>query len=151
MSTKCADCGQTVTFGEWPYCPHGFPLGSRRDRHQQKTVYYRDAEGKVCIPPDPNMIPAGYTAIKIESVREAEALQREVGEDYRQRWSDHGEFTQMMEQSLDNPRRQLIDRMQVTKSNLERDTIRELVKDMDNTQSQRENVRSEARFEWLGR
>ncbi len=148
-SETCNHCGAPLENGMWPWCPHGYLPGFRRSLHDKKAVYYRDEGGTICIPPDPGMVPAGYTAITVESIREAEKLSKEVAADYYNRFQDHGAFTTSMEDALGDPRRRLLDRMGVTGSNLERDVIRELVKDMDKEASARQNIRSDAHFKFL--
>jgi hypothetical protein len=122
----------------------------RRDRHDKKTVYYRDEEGHVCIPPDPSMVPPGYTPLVVDNIRQAEALGHEVAQEQLEKFKDSGEFTERLEEMAGNPRQQLISAQLTARTNKERDFIREMVKELDKEAAKRENVRSEAHFHFMG-
>lgn len=53
----------------------------------EPVVYYRDEENRICIPPDPNIIPPGMERIEIKSLREADSLCREMTQEMRNRFS----------------------------------------------------------------
>lgn len=115
----------------------------------EPVVFYRDHEGVICLPPTPDSpIPTGCQREYVNTLAGADKLCAEVRADLESKYRDHGAFTEMMEENLGNPRKQLIDRMAVTHSNLERDTIRLLLKDMDKQEAQRESMRVDARFGW---
>lgn len=109
--------------------------------------YYRDDSGRVCIPPDKEAIPPGVARLSINNLRDADRLTKEVRDDLQAKFAGDS-FTEEMEANLGSPRKALLDRMAVTHSNFERDTIRLLIKDMDNEENKRQSMEAHAHFHW---
>jgi hypothetical protein len=145
-TVRCSDCRREIVQGLWPFCPHD-PLRDKRARHDRKAVYYRDADGNVCIPPTPDSIPKGCKPIVIKSIYEADKISAEVAADYRAKFA-HDSFTAETDANLGEPRKRLIDRMAETHSNLERDTIRVMIADLDREADKRGSMEVNARFHW---
>lgn len=71
-----------------------------RESGRTPRVYYRDAEGKIGIPPEPDMIPKDCQRFECTTLAEEDALAREMSADMLSKWKDHGEGTEMMEAML---------------------------------------------------
>jgi hypothetical protein len=113
----------------------------------EPVTYYRDAEGKVCIPPTADTDTGGFERLQINTLADADRICREVQQDYYERFSNET-FTEDMDKNLGDPRGVLNSRLSVSRSNLERDTIRGLLKELDKEEDKRRSVYTEAHFRW---
>lgn len=149
----CDHCGRPVTFGDYPFCPHGryqqqFAIKQSTPSH---AYYYRDPEtNEIGIPADPELAPEGVKLERIDSIHEAEKLAREMSADSYRKFSDDGSFTATMDQALGNPRQTLIDQMAHPKSQMERDVLPLLVKELDDEADRRTQITTDTKFEFLG-
>lgn len=114
----------------------------------EKSYYYRDENGTICIPPDPSLVPKHYHLEEINSLAQADKISKEMAQQHYERYQDNGAFTDMMERVLGNPRKHLIDRMQNPKSNYERDLCREMIKALDDGSLDLTRIESSAYFRW---
>lgn len=105
-----------------------------RERGRETTVYYRDASGEIGVPPSPDSpIPEGCVRLEANTLAEQDRLGKEMAEQSRRKWEGSDEATEAMEDGFGSPRQVLIDKMATGhyKSQLEKDLIPMLVKDLD--------------------
>lgn len=120
-----------------------------RGGYYQRTVYYRDEEGKVCIPPDPSMVPEGRERLEVKNLTEAKALQREMTTELRRQFEeDHA--TEYLDQAQGNPREQLLRVLADPKSNYERDMVGYMLEVLDKEEKDRREVDAETTLRWMG-
>jgi hypothetical protein len=119
----------------------------KRGTHE-KSYYYRDEEGNICIPPDPKEVPAGVRLEEIDSLASADRVSKEMAEQHRRRFQGSAEFTEALEKQLGSPRQHLVDRLQNAMSNYERDLCREMIAELDNGKHDLSQVQSDAYFHW---
>jgi len=117
----------------------------KRGSHE-KSYFYRDSEGTICIPHDPSDVPIGTRLEEISDLASADRLSKEMAEQHYRKFQDSGQFTEMMEQNLGSPRRALIERLQNPKSNYERDMVRHMLSELDSDKHDTSRIESEAQF-----
>lgn len=115
-----------------------------------KTVYYRDEEGKICIPPDPSMVPKGREAITVKNLKEAQALQKEMTEETRRQFSGDADATRYFDEAQGEPMRHLEEIYKNPRSNFERDMVSLMIEDLNREARDRENIQAETTLHWLG-
>lgn len=118
--------------------------------YYQKTVYYRDEEGKICIPPDPAMAPKGVELLTVKSIREATRLQKEMTEQEREKFSGDAQATRYFDEAQGEPMRHLEEIYKNPKSNFERDMVSLMIDDLRQEERDRENIQAETTLHWLG-
>ncbi len=119
----------------------------KRGSHE-KSFFYRDEEGVICIPHDPSDVPKGTRLEEIDNLASADRISKEMSEQHYRKFQDDGAFTEMMEQNLGGPRKALIDRLNNPKSNYERDMIRGMLSELDNSRHDLTRIESETHFHW---
>lgn len=113
----------------------------------EPVVYFRNADGKIGIPPDPSMIPFGCERLEARNLRDLDKLSAEMNQDHYRDFQDDGAFTEGMDEMLGSPRQYLVDRLQQGGlSNLNRDLIHECIKHADFEASQRQKITTDTRF-----
>jgi hypothetical protein len=70
----------------------------------EKSYYYRDESGTICIPSDPSCAPQGTRLEEIDSLASADRISKEMSEQHYRKFQDNGAFTEMLESSLGSPR-----------------------------------------------
>jgi hypothetical protein len=118
--------------------------------YYQRTVYYRDEENKICIPPDPSMVPEGRERFEVKNLTEAKALQREITSDIRRQFEGDHEVTEYLDEAQGNPREHLLRVLSNPKSNYERDMVGYMLEVLDKEARNREEVKAESTLHWLG-
>jgi|HubBroStandDraft_2_1064218.scaffolds.fasta_scaffold64085_3 hypothetical protein len=129
-------------------------LGLARELGRPPKVYYRDAEGKIGIPPEPDMVPPDCQRYEITSLTEEDAIAKEMSAEMYQKWQDHGEFTEIMEGMLAETtgrtvgaRRELVDALAAgAKGRKEAECIRIMLDDLDREESKNQRVNIEHMF-----
>lgn len=118
--------------------------------HEPITCFRDPATGEIGIPPDPSLVPEGMLPFTVSSLAEADRVSAEMSAQLDAKFRDEGHFTEMMEGELGNPRSQLVTRMMQTRSQFERDVIKEAIRDLDETESrrQRESRGAAVRFHY---
>lgn len=114
----------------------------------EKSFYYRDEDGTICIPADPKDVPAGVRLEEIDNLAAADRVAKEMSEQHYRRFQDHGEFTKALESQLGSPRQHLIERLQNPKSNYERDMVRSMLKELDSGAHDLSRIQSDSYFHW---
>lgn len=114
----------------------------------EKSYYYRDADGTICIPPDPSLAPAGVALEEIDSLKTADRLSKEMSEQHLQRFQDNGMFTETLQQMFGDPRKALVERMQNPKSDYERDLIRIMLNELDSSRHDLSRIESNSYFHY---
>ena len=64
----------------------------------EPLVYFRNAEGKIAIPPDPNLLPPGVERLEANSLRAIENVMSELNLDHFRDFEDTGEFQAGLEE-----------------------------------------------------
>lgn len=118
--------------------------------YYQKTVYYRDEENRICIPPDPAMVPKGRESLVIKNISEAQALQREMTAQEQERFSGDAEATRYLDEAQGGPMEVLKEIYRNPKSNFERDMVSLMLEDLNREARDRENIEAETTLHWLG-
>lgn len=119
-----------------------------REIGRPPKVYFRDSEGKIGIPPEPDMVPPDCQRYEITSLTEEDAIAKEMSVEMYAKWSDHGEFTEIMEGMLAETtgrtvgaRRELVDALAAgAKGRKEADCIRIMLEDLDREESKNQRV-----------
>ena len=114
----------------------------------EKSYYYRETDGTICIPTDLTEVPAGVNLEEIDNLATADRIAKEMSEQHYRRFQDHGEFTRALEQQLGNPRQHLVERLQNPKSNYERDMVRSMLEELDSGKHDLSRLQSESYFHW---
>ena len=115
----------------------------------EPVVAWREADGTLSIPPDPSFAPPpDAERFEIRTLAEADRVAAEERQRILSKWQGDEEFTRTMDATFDNPRSQLITQMLNPKSEMERDVIRLVIKELDEMESQRQNVEAHAFFHW---
>ena len=112
--------------------------------HIEPVTYYRDAEGNIGIPPEPNLLPEGAIPLQATSLQELDKLSREMTDQMRATWRDEG-FTEEMEQMLGMPRKELVAQMQES-TPYGQEVIRGLLSHLDKEESDRDRVSANVYF-----
>ena len=149
----CEECGQPFTFGDWWHCPHGryrpqFIIKQGQPTH---AYYYRNPDGTIGVPPTPDMAPEGVTLERIESIRDAEKLQKEMSQELYDKFQDHGRFTAEMDEIFGDPIATLRTQATHPKSQLEKDTIPLLIKELEDEGARRTKIETDVKFDFLGK
>lgn len=116
----------------------------------EHMIFYRDAEGKVGIPPDPNMIPAGCQKFEVKSLAEADALSREMTNDLKRQFADDAAtdyFEDAQRDENGNTPREVISRY-ATSTEYEREVRVEMLKHLDKLADDRNKVDTNVFFDW---
>lgn len=90
MSTEvCISCGQPISIGSWPFCPHGIPYGGTllaSIHPSERTVIYRNPRTGEHRTPARNDMPMpevyarqGYVREELSTHRDVKRFQRETG------------------------------------------------------------------------
>jgi hypothetical protein len=126
-------------------------IQSSKDNHQNrtKTVVYRDAEGKINIPPDPKMIPSGCERIEIKSLADADRVTRELQTELAEKWSY--DSTEDMDRMLadrngNTPIEWL--RKYGAKTAKGREIVNIMIEELEREASNRNEVRTNTFFRW---
>src|SRR6266487_3533530 len=119
----------------------------KRGSHE-KSFFYREPDGTICIPHDPSDVPIGTRLEEISDLASADRLSKEMAGQHYRKFQDDGAFTEMMEQNLGGPRKALVDRLQNPKSNYERDLVRHMLSELDNSRHDLSRIESESHFHW---
>jgi len=113
----------------------------------EPVVYFRNSEGKIGVPPDPSMIPAGCVRYEANSLSEVDRISAEMDRDHYSEFQDDGRFTAGMDDFLGEPRQYLVERlMQGGLTNKHRDVIHAMIKDGDHEASQRQKITTRCGF-----
>lgn len=116
----------------------------------EKMVFFRNAEGKVGIPPDPNMIPIGCQKFEVKSLAEADALSREMTNDLKRQFADDAAtdyFEDAQRDENGNTPREVISRY-ATSTEYEREVRVEMLKHLDKLADDRNKVDTNVFFDW---
>ncbi len=113
----------------------------------QKSVYYRDEEGRICIPPDPKMVPKGFEAKVVKNEREANALNRELTAQLSRQF-EGDQMTEFMDAAQGDPRKHLLQLNPI--SNFERDMVCRMIEVLDQEERDRNRVSVDHHFAWQG-
>ena len=151
--TVCPDCGYLLLNGDYPFCPHGrynqqFTIKQGQPQH---AYYYRNHDGTIGIPTSIDEAPPGVTLERIDSIRTAERLQKEMSQELYDKFQDHGQFTEFMDSALGDPISTLHTQATHPKSQLEKDTIPLLIKELETLGSERTKIETDVKFDFLGK
>jgi hypothetical protein len=109
--------------------------------------YFRNAEGKIGIPPSPDSpLPLDCTPFSANTLPEIDALSAEMNADHLREWESSQEFTDGLNHALGDPRGELVRRLSNSKSEFQRDVIREMLADSDREDRNRANISSRTMF-----
>ena len=113
----------------------------------EPLVYFRDASGKIAIPPDPTILPPGVERLEANSLRAIDSVMSELNLDHLRDFEDTGEFQAGLEEMAGSPRQYLVDRLNSgdSMSNIQRDTMRLMISELDDEQRNRGRITSETR------
>ena len=113
----------------------------------EPLVYFRNASGKIAIPPDPTILPPGVERLEANSLRAIDSVMRELNLDHLRDFEDTGEFQAGLEEMAGSPRQYLVDRLNSgdSMSNIQRDTMRLMISELDDEQRNRGRITSETR------
>lgn len=112
----------------------------------EPLVYFRDESGKIGIPPDPSMIPAGMERLEARTLADVDRMMAEMSRESLADFTDEeGAFQEGLDYIIGNPRRHLVQQLGRSISNRERDFIHEAIKDLDYEQGQRQKITTETR------
>jgi hypothetical protein len=115
----------------------------------EPVVYFRNQDGKIGVPPDPTMIPAGCVRYEANNLADVDRISAEMDADHYQGFQDDGAFTRGLDDFLGEPRKYLVDRlMEGALSNKHRDVIHEMIKDADFEAAQRQKITTRTAFHW---
>jgi len=115
----------------------------------EPMVYYRDSNGSIGIPPSPDSpIPDGYQRLECRTLADADKLAAEMTREQLEKFQSHEDFTAGAEAMFGSPRKHLVDQLSRTRSNIERDTIRVMLEDLDREASDRGRISAETIFRW---
>ncbi len=74
--TPCSQCGQPISIGEWPFCPHGY-AGEGNAQHFEPVVYFEDAGGNRLFPGRTSeRPPVGYTRKELTTISAVRAFEK---------------------------------------------------------------------------
>lgn len=113
----------------------------------EPLVYFRNASGKIAIPPDPTILPPGVERLEANSLRAIDSVMSELNLDHLRDFEDTGEFQAGLEEMAGSPRQYLVDRLNSgdSMSNIQRDTMRLMISELDDEQRNRGRITSETR------
>ena len=118
-----------------------------KEGHHEPVYYLRDAEGKVGVPPEPGLpIPDGSTLFEATSLQEIDKISREMNLELAEQFRDEGEFTEMVDYVMGDPRKVLAQNLLNPKSNLERDLIPMLLDVLDGSADERTRAKTQLFF-----
>jgi len=118
-----------------------------RERGRPPKVYFRDAEGKIGIPPEPDMIPKDCQRFECSSLAEEDALAKEMSAEMYSKWQDHGAMTEIFDGMFDDPRKSLVDALASgPRGRKEAEAIRIMLSDLDQEAAQRQKITSNVFF-----
>jgi len=128
-----------------------------REAGRTPRVYYRDAEGRIGIPPEPDMIPKDCQRYECTSLAEEDALAREMSQEMQQKWKDNGEGTEMCEAMLadytDRPvgaKQELVNALNNNpRGRKEKEVIRIMLSELDREEALNHRVNTD--FYWRSR
>ena len=117
-------------------------LKNTEKEHDNLRVLYRDASGKLGIPPHPDMIPPGCDRIDVSSLNEEDKLMREMHADLK---SQMGEdfMTPLLDQVFadenGNTPRDILKSSTAYRTDYGREMCRAMLKTLDEEESRRNN------------
>lgn len=117
----------------------------------EPVVYYRDEENNICIPPDPNIIPKGAERLEIKSLKEADALCREMSLDLKQRFMNDATpiLDDMARDELGRtPREIIVAENMNAKTDYGREVTHEMLRQLDKEERDRVNISGGVHFHW---
>jgi hypothetical protein len=113
----------------------------------EPVVYFRNEDGKIGVPPDPSMIPAGCVRYEANNLAEIDRISAEMDRDHYNDFQDDGRFTAGMDDWLGGPRQYLVDRLQQGNlTNKHRDVIHAMIRDADYEAGQRQKITTRTAF-----
>lgn len=75
---ECRSCGNTLSIGDWPYCPHS-SIYAQSAQHFDPVVIHKDAEGNVRFPGRADAaVPAGFEKVELRTVREVRQFEHDM-------------------------------------------------------------------------
>lgn len=87
-TSVCSKCGEKLSVGDWPFCPHG-SVFSRRLAEVPPIVVHRNAKGELRFPAHADApVPKGYRRVEIP-FHEAHKLEKEMNVKEKLRYQEH--------------------------------------------------------------
>lgn len=88
--SACDKCGAEVEIGDWPFCPHGSIYHGKAQRFDPIVVWQSNTDSeKYSFPGQANEpVPAGYHAVEITNMRQADQLVARVNDIERRKMEE---------------------------------------------------------------
>lgn len=119
----------------------------------EPMVYFRDSEGKINIPPDPSLVPKNCERLEVRTLREADALAKEMTAVLQESWSHDAEVTAQLDMmAVDEngrtPRQIVADEHNRPISDYGREVTAEMLRALDREEADRQRVSANVFFNW---
>lgn len=114
-----------------------------------KTVYYRDEDGKICLPPN-GVVPAGYDREEIKSISEADRLCREMSRELKEKFDyDCTDYLDHIQRDKNGnlPRDVIVSEMQRAGA-YGKEVAEHMLKVLDQEERDRKSVNTNVFFRW---
>lgn len=119
--------------------------------NHEPVVYYRDEEGKINLPPNPDMLPPGVERMEIRSLSEADALCREMSTELRSRF-DYDSTADLDDMARDScgrtPRQVVQEENNRPLTDYGREVTSAMLEQLDREEADRRDVKANVFFRW---